>query len=127
MNVAVIAPRMVIRIAGVILIILGALFWTGTATGLIPLHMLLGIILVLALWVLAVVAARAGVSTGIVVLAIVWGVLVLALGLVQGGLLPGPVHWLVQVAHLLVGLVAIGLGEVLGGRVKSLSRATMRS
>lgn len=121
---AVVVPQMIIRVCGIILIILGVLFWTGNAPGLVPLHMLLGLILVIALWVLAGVAAANGVSVGLVALAAVWGLVVLALGLAQGGMLVGSAHWIVQVIHLLLGLGAIGLGEMLAGRVKRQSRVT---
>src|SRR5215813_11885551 len=79
--------QMYVRVIGVIMIVLGLLFWTGNANGLIPVHMLLGITLVLALWALAVLAALAGVNVGLVVLALVWGLIVVALGLTQTRLL----------------------------------------
>ena len=110
--------QMTIRISGVILIILGILFWTGRALGLISLHMLLGVILVLALWVLAFIAARAGVGAGMVSFAVVWGIIVLFLGVRQTQLLPGSAHWVIQVLHLLVGLAAMGLGDRLAARIK---------
>jgi hypothetical protein len=109
---------MLVRFCGVILIVLGALFWIGTARSLVPIHMLLGIVLVIALWVEALVGARQGASGTTVALAVVWGLVVVILGLVQTQLLPGPVHWIVQVLHLLVGLVAIGLAETLGRQIK---------
>src|SRR5690348_18499139 len=60
------------RILGALLIALGLLFWTGNARTLVPLHMLLGItlVLVLALWALAVLAAVARVNLGLVALAL---------------------------------------------------------
>lgn len=110
--------QMLVRACGVILIVLGVLFWTGHARSLVGIHMLIGIILVLALWTLCVLAARAGVSGGLVALAAIWGLIVVILGVAQSGILPGPAHWVIELAHLLVGLVAIGLAEVLGGRIK---------
>ena len=68
--------RMVTRLTGTIQIVLGALFWTGYALSLIPVHMLVGLILVLCLWALAGVAAGSGGNLGLVVLAFVWGALV---------------------------------------------------
>lgn len=102
---------MVLRFTGLAQIVLGLLFWTGNSLSLIPVHMLLGFVLVISLWSLAGLAAGAGAHPGIVVLALLWGVLVPVLGLTQQRLLPGDLHWLVQVLHLLVGLTAIGLGE----------------
>ena len=43
------AVQMAVRVLGVIQIVLGILFWTGNALGLVDLHMLNGILLVLAL------------------------------------------------------------------------------
>src|SRR6185437_8243352 len=105
--------QLLVRIIGPILIVLGVLFWTSNATNLIPIHMLLGITLVLLLWALAILAAVAGVHPGVVALALVWGLIVPILGLTQFQLLPGSLHWIVQVVHLLVGLGAIGLAETL--------------
>lgn len=106
-----------LRLLGIAQIVLGIMFWTGRAYGLLPVHMTLGSILVITLWLLALLAARAGVSAGMVILAILWGAFVPLLGFNQARLLPGDLHWVVQVAHLLVGLAAIGLGEGLAERI----------
>ncbi len=106
--------QMIVRITGVIQIVLGVLFWTGNALSLIPVHMISGIILVLALWVLAYLAIMSGVNTGLGILAIIWGLIVVGLGMTQAQLVPGPLHWVIQVVHLLVGLGAIGQAERLG-------------
>jgi len=110
--------QMLIRFIGLIQIVLGVLFWSGSVRGMIPVHMLLGFVLVLALWTLAGLAARAGVSPALVVVAVLWGLLVAVLGMTQEQLLPGDYHWVIQVAHLLVGLAAIGQGEGLAARIK---------
>jgi hypothetical protein len=116
--------QMYVRIVGVILIVLGLLFWTGNADALIPVHMLLGIALVIALWTLAALAAAAGVSLGLVVLAFVWGLVVPALGLRQTSLLVGSAHWIIQVLHLLVGLTAIALAQVLAQRTRRILKTS---
>ena len=118
------AIRMLIRIAGVLLIVLGALFWSGRALGLVNVHMLIGLILVVLLWVLAVMAGVARVSSGLVFGALLWGLAVLVIGMIQRGLLPGGLHWIIQVVHLLLGVGAIGLGEVLGGRISGARRGS---
>lgn len=118
MRTATVAAQMLVRLLGVILVILGVLFWAGTARNLIPLHMLLGVILVLALWVLAGIGARARVGTGLVVAAVVWGIILPVFGMVQTSLLPGSAHWLIQLLHLAIGLVAMSFAEVIGGRIK---------
>jgi hypothetical protein len=45
--------HLVVRVLGPILILLGLVFWTGNALVLVPVHMLLGLVLVLALWTIA--------------------------------------------------------------------------
>jgi len=109
---------MLVRVVGPIMIILGVLFWTGNALMLIPLHMLLGLVVVLLLWALAALAAFARVPAGVVAFAAVWGLVVPALGVTQTGLLPGDLHWIIQVLHLAVGLVALVLADRLGRRIK---------
>ena len=113
------AIQLGIRAAWVVQLVLGVLFWTGNALGLVDLHQLLGILLVLALWTQAVLAARAGVEPRLVAVAAVWGLLVLIVGLTQTSLLTGSLHWLVQVIHLLLGIGLIGLAERLATGAKA--------
>jgi hypothetical protein len=110
--------QMLVRACGVVLIVLGILFWTGNTLTLVPVHVLLGLVLVLSLWVLAFVGLRSGAPVGQVVVAFLWGLLVPVLGLSQGSLLVGGAHWVIQVLHLAVGVGAIGLAESLGARIK---------
>jgi hypothetical protein len=111
MKMAITTLQWLIRLTGLIQIVLGVAFWIGYVLNLISLHMLIGFVFVLALWVLAVLAARSGVNWGFVALAIVWGVITLALGVTQTQLLPGAFHWIIRVLHLAVGLAAMGLGD----------------
>ncbi len=117
MNVVTTITRMFIRIAGAIMIILGLLFWTDNAEFLIPLHMTIGLVLVLALWTLSIIAALSGVNPGLIALVVVWSLGMPALGLTQQRLLPGSAHWLIQTLHLLVGIGALALGEQLARRI----------
>jgi hypothetical protein len=109
---------MLVRITGVLLLILGLLIWTEGASGLIPIHMLLGLVMVLSMWVLAAVSTRAGVPTGLAAGVAVLGLVVLVLGMTQASLLPGSSHWVIQIVHLLIGMAAVGSGEVIGGRLR---------
>jgi hypothetical protein len=113
------AIQMGIRVVWLVQLALGVLFWTGNATGLVDLHQLLGILLVLALWTQAVLAARAGVEPRLVAVAAVWGLLVPIVGLTQTSLLTGSLHWLVQIIHLLLGIGLIGLAERLATGAKA--------
>ena len=118
MKTATTIAQVLLRSAGLVQIILGVLFWTGNLLNLIPLHIVIGLVLVLALWTLAVLAIRAGVQVGFVAVALVWGLITVIFGMTQAQLLPGPAHVVIRVLHLLVGLGAMGLGEQLARRIK---------
>ena len=119
MKIAATVAQMLVRIAGLIQIVLGVLFWTGNALTFISIHMLIGSALVLLLWSLAGIALWAGANRGLAALALIWGLVVVALGMTQNQLLPGPAHWVIQVLHLLVGLGAIGMAERLAAGIPS--------
>jgi len=107
-----------VRITGLLQLLMGLIIWTGALDQLISLHITTGILLVVALWVLAGLAiGRAPV--GQVVVAFLWGLLMPVLGLLQEGLLRGGFHWTIQVVHLLIGLAAIGMGEGLARAIRS--------
>jgi hypothetical protein len=118
MKTATTVAQLLVRIAGVIQIVLGLLFWTGNVTNLIPFHMLIGAILVLSLWVLAIIGLVTGANRGLATFALVWGLIVVALGMTQSGLLPGSLHWIIRVLHLVVGLAAMGVAERLAAGIK---------
>lgn len=118
MNAATTVLRTLARLTGLIQIILGLLFWTGNALNLIVVHIFVGLVLVLTLWGLAILGAFAGVNRGVVALALVWGLIVPIFGLTQSTILPGSLHWIIEVLHLLVGLSAIGQAEGLAKRIK---------
>jgi hypothetical protein len=113
------AIQMGIRVVGVVQLALGLAFWTGNLLGLVDLHQLLGILLVLTVWTLAALAARAGVPAGLVAGAVVLGLVVPVVGLTQRELLPGSAHWLIQVLHLLLGIGLLGVAENLATRAKA--------
>jgi hypothetical protein len=112
---------MTVRAAGLIQIVLGIIVWTGRADALTAVHILIGLILVLALWVLAVAGGLSGVSWGLAGAALVWGIITVVFGLSQTHIDNGNTHWIIQVAHLLVGIIAIGLGEMIGARLRRTS------
>jgi hypothetical protein len=107
-----------VRVVGAIMIVLGLSFWTGNLLRLIPIHMLLGITIVLALWTLAVLGVLARVPVGLVVVGFIWGLITPILGVTQDNLVPGSAHWVIQLLHLLVGLGAIGLANNLASQIK---------
>ena len=109
----VVIARSLLSLLGLALIILGILFWTGRAVSLLPLHMLLGVLFVVCLWVLVVLAFLARAGRGFALFVLVWSLIVPVLSVVQVRLLPGSLHWLIQAIHLAVGLIAMGLGHAL--------------
>lgn len=104
-----------VRVVGLVMLVLGLLIWANVATGIVAVHTLLGLVLLAALWTTAGLALRAGSKPVLVVVAVAWGLLMVAFGMTQAQVAPGDLHVVVQVAHLLIGLVAIGLGEALVG------------
>jgi hypothetical protein len=116
---------MVLRITAILALILGILFWFNVATNLIPIHMLLGIIVTLSLWVLGGAIATTKGGIGLTIGAFVLGLLVVGLGVTQQRLLVGSLHWIIQVLHLLFGLAAIGMGEAIAGRYRRLSKVVV--
>jgi hypothetical protein len=123
MQITLTIARMLVRITGVLALILGLLFWSGSALSLIALHMLLGLLLVLSLWLLAVLAVQAGVPIGMAAGAALVGLLALLLGVTQDSLVPGGAHWVIQVLHLLLGMAAVASGEIIGGRLRRMRLA----
>jgi hypothetical protein len=114
----------VLRVCGILALILGLLFWTGNTLNLIPVHMLLGLLVVLSLWIVGVAQAFApGGSWPLAVAALLVGALVIAVGIRQSSLLVGPFHWVIQVIHLLLGGLAVGLGQIAAARYRKRSAA----
>jgi hypothetical protein len=113
----VLVARSLVSLFGIALVVLGILFWTGHALALLPLHTLLGGLFVICLWVLAVLGFIARGARVLALLVLVWSFIVPALGVWQLRLLPGSDHWVIQALHLLVGLIAMGLGHALARRL----------
>jgi hypothetical protein len=117
----------VVRLGGLIMIVLGLLFWTGNALGLVQEHMTLGLLVVLALWVLAATAMQKGVGVGLVIGAFVLGLVVIGFGMTQESLMSGAtrvVVELIRIVHLLLGLALISFGEIITGRMRRLGQGS---
>jgi hypothetical protein len=127
MNAATSVFRILIRIAFAIELALGLLLWSGNLVGLIPVHELLGWLLVLGLWGLAVTAAIARIPPTVVVLALAYGLVVPVLGELQDNLVPGSAHWIIQAVHLLIGLGLVALAEWLGFLIRRRQAALLES
>jgi hypothetical protein len=112
------SAQMLVRITGVLQLILGLLIWAENMFNLVGIHTLIGLVFVLSLWVLAAVSTRAGVPTTQAAGVIILGLIALVFGMVQTSLLPGSLHWIIQILHLLIGMAAVASGETIGGRVR---------
>lgn len=117
MKAIVVATRVILTLLGIALIVLGVLFWLGRSLSLLPLHMMLGGIFVLCMWLLSGLALYVRKGRALAAVVFVWGLIVPILGMEQLRLLPGSLHWIVQAVHLLVGLIAIGLAHALAGKI----------
>ncbi len=113
--------KWVLRVSAILALILGIIIWANDslAGSLVNIHLPLGILVTLSLIVLGIMYGTAkGGNWGIAALAIVWGLLVFALGASQLAAEPSLV---VKILHLLIGLIAIGIGEMVAGRYKRLN------
>ena len=112
----------VLTLAGLLAFTLGILHWIGVAANLIAMHMLLGLLAVGALWVIGVAQAFSkGGAWTIAACAVVVGAITVVLGLRQAALLVGDFHWVIQVAHALCGVLAIGIGHMGAARARKSS------
>jgi hypothetical protein len=109
----------IVRVSGTLQLVLGILFWTGHAYGYLPLHIINGVLIVLTLWTVAALALAARTRRGLAVFGVLWGLALPAFGLGQATVLVGPMHWIVRVVHLLMGLAAMGVAGTLGQAILS--------
>jgi hypothetical protein len=116
---SVLVTQIVARVIAVVQVALGILVWTGHADSVIPVHIAVGLVLVVDLWAAVALGLRSGAPAGLAVVALVWSVGMPVFGLVQTNVLTGDIHIAVQVLHLVVGLTAVGL-------VEGLARSTRR-
>ena len=103
----------VMSLAGLLALVSGLLYWTGMALDWIQLHMLLGFLPVGALWVIAIGQVLATNGSWVLVAAAT-----IVLGMTQASLMVGDFHWLVEVLHLFLGILTIGLGHIGAARYR---------
>jgi hypothetical protein len=53
---------------------------------------------------------------------LLWGLALPAFGMTQATMLIGPWHWIIQVIHLLMGLIALGVADRLASHVLRVRR-----
>ena len=97
---------MFMRIAALVQVIVGIGLWTGHLYSLVDVHRTIGVLFVLALWSIAVIALVQRRATGLAAFAVMWGLVVAAVGFTQQLFLPGDLHWIVRVLHLVIALAS---------------------
>lgn len=113
----------VLRIAGLGALVLGLLFWFFQVD-LINIHMLFGLTVALTLLIISLLAVFTKGMRVLGIIGIVYAFILPIFGLNQVELLVGNLHWLIQVAHLLVGIGALAYAGILAGRYKRLKQRT---
>jgi hypothetical protein len=107
-----------LRLCFLINLVLGLYFWISGNDTLVGLHMLVGILFVIFLWAFSAIVGLQTGSVGFVAVCFVLGLLIAILGLTQTSIVEGSGHWIVQVVHLLLAIVAIGFAEMYGARLR---------
>ncbi len=111
--------RWSVRLSGLLALLLGLGLWNGVWFGLLNLHQGLGLVMSAALIWIAVLGFIRSVSSALLGPAVLCGLALPVLGALQGRLLPGQNHWLIEALHLLLGLGAIALAELIGSRMRA--------
>ena len=114
-----VVARWLMRVTFLVQLLLGIGLWTGSFDVVKPVHIILGVLFVLAMYTVAVLALRLGGQRGLAGAVFAWGVVTAVFGLTQERILAGGVHWIVQVAHLLVAMAGIGMTEALARRTEA--------
>lgn len=117
---------MVVRIAsatltaaGLLALISGLVIWTGAALNLISMHMMLGLLAVGALWIIGIAqAVSKGGSWIIAGAAITVGAIMIVIGWNQASIMAGEFHWVIQIVHLILGLLTVGVGHMAAARYR---------
>jgi hypothetical protein len=79
--------------------------------------MTLGLVVVLALALIAISGFSARIPRALPVIGLIWAAGTLYVGIAQLQLMIGDAHWIIEVVHALLGIGAIGLAEAIGGRL----------
>lgn len=113
----------IVRIAGLGALVLGLLFWI-IQLNVISIHMLFGLIVALTLLVISLLAVSIRGLRVLGIIGIVYALILPIFGLNQIFLLVGDLHWLIQVAHMLVGIGALALAGTMSVRYRRLKQAS---
>ena len=107
----------VVTFAGTLALVSGLALWSGAATRLVSMHMLLGFLTVAGLWTISIAqAVSTGGSRSLAAIAIVLGALTIYVGMNQAAMIIGEHHGFVQIGHLILGILCIGLSHMAAAR-----------
>ena len=102
---------MFMRLGALFQLVVGFGLWSGHLYAMVNVHQSVGVLFVLSLWIIAIVSMAQGRNFGLAAFALVWGAIVAALGFTQQSLLPGDLHWIVRVLHLIIGMASVPIAE----------------
>lgn len=118
--------QIIIGIAGLVALTLGLLIWIANID-LISIHMLFGLIVALTLLIMSIIAVSTRGMRIWGIAGIVYALIVPVFGLTQFGILIGNLHWLIQTAHMLVGIGAMVLAGIMSARYAKLKHTMAKS
>ncbi|HKD76775.1 MAG TPA: hypothetical protein VKB76_14820 [Ktedonobacterales bacterium] len=104
------------RITGVLALLLGLSDWIFSFDAVIGVHIFLGISVAVSLLVMGIMLAATNGLRGLGVAGIIYAAILPLFGLNQTRLLDTNLHWIIQLAHLIVGIGALALVQVMGTR-----------
>ncbi|MFL5691039.1 MAG: hypothetical protein ACJ795_04475 [Ktedonobacteraceae bacterium] len=119
--------QIIIGIAGLVALTLGLLIWIANIDDLISIHMLFGLIVALTLLIMSIIAVSTRGMRIWGIAGIVYALIVPVFGLTQFGILIGDLHWLIQTAHMLVGIGAMVLAGIMSARYAKLKHTMAKS
>ena len=111
--------RWTVRLTGLLSLLLGLGLWNGAWFNLLGLHQGLGLIMSAALVWLVLLGFVRSVSLALLGLALLCSLALPVVGTLQGLLLPGQNHWLIEVLNPVLGIGAIVLAELIGSRMRA--------
>ena len=114
--------QIIAGICGVVALTLG--MGTYTHANFTSIHMLFGLLVALALLVLAIMAAFTNGLRRLGAIGIVYALIVPIFGVTQQMILVGDLHWLIEAAHLLVGFGAVALIGTISARFMRRKQST---
>lgn len=114
---------LIARLALMATLALGLLYWIFDISY-INIHMSLGITGAVGLLALGIVAILTRGMRLLGVGSTIYAIILAVFGMTQSRILPGDLHWLIQTAHMLVGLGAMGVALLVDRRYQRRAKAT---